>query len=77
MKWRYLLYSVVALFPAMACPNPVSALSTTPDKPQTASVSLGAEFASGTYGTDSTTRSVYVPLIATWSPNEQIGRAHV
>ncbi|MBC8018441.1 MAG: transporter [Verrucomicrobia bacterium] len=64
-------YVVVALFLAMTCSNPVLALSTTPDKPQTASISLGAEFASGKYGTDSTTRSVYMPLIATWSPNER------
>jgi len=71
MKWNYLLYIAVALFLAIAFREPVSALSTTPDKPQTASISLGAEFASGTYGTDSTTRSVYVPLIATWSPNER------
>jgi len=71
MKWNFLLYIAVALFPAMTCPNPVSALSTTPDKPQTVSISLGAEFASGNYGTGSTTRSVYVPLIATWSPNER------
>lgn len=71
MKWHFLLYTAVALLPAMTFPEPVSALSTTPDKPQTASISLGAEFASGKYGTDSTTRSVYVPLIATWSPNER------
>jgi hypothetical protein len=42
-----------------------------PDKPQTASLSLGAEFSSGKYGTDTTTRSVYMPLIATWSPNDR------
>jgi long-subunit fatty acid transport protein len=53
------------------CSSPVCALSTTPDKPQTVSISLGAEFASGKYGTDTTTRSVYMPLIATWSPNDR------
>lgn len=42
-----------------------------PEKPQTASVSLGVEFASGSYGTDTTARSVYVPLIATWSPSDR------
>jgi len=61
----------VALFLSLSCANRASALSTAPDKPQTASISLGAEFASGKYGTDSTTRSVYMPLIATWSPNER------
>jgi hypothetical protein len=55
----------------ITCSSPVFALSTTPDKPQTASISLGAEFASGKYGTDTTTRSVYMPLIATWSPNDR------
>jgi len=55
----------------VACASPVCALSTTPEKPQTASISLGAEFASGKYGTDTTTRSVSVPLIATWSPNDR------
>lgn len=51
--------------------DPACALSTTPEKPQNASISFGAEFASGKYGTDTTTRSVYMPLIATWSPNER------
>lgn len=55
----------------MTCSSPASALSTTPDKPQTASISLGAEFASGKYGADTTIRSVYMPLIATWSPNDR------
>jgi len=67
----YLKYISSGLFLAMTCSNPASALSTTPEKPQTASVSLGAEFASGDYGTDSTVRSVYMPLIATWSPNDR------
>ena len=57
---------------AAVCPGTASALSTTPDKPQNISISLGAEFASGKYGTDTTTRSVYMPLITTWSPNDRI-----
>lgn len=52
--------------------EPLFALGTTPDKPQNASISLGAEYASGKYGTDKTTRSMYLPLIATWSPNERV-----
>lgn len=56
---------------AAVCPGTALALSTTPDKPQNVSISLGAEFASGKYGTDTTTRSVYMPLITTWSPNDR------
>ena len=72
MMLNYLLYIGVALFLTMTCSNQVSALSTTPEKPQTASLSFGAELASGKYGTDSTIRSVYMPLIATWSPNDRL-----
>ena len=36
------------------------------------SISLGTEFASGDYGTNTTTESVYVPLIVTWFPTERI-----
>ena len=36
-----------------------------------ASVSIGAEYSSGKYNTDSTTRAVYVPLIASWYPDER------
>jgi hypothetical protein len=71
MILNYLLYIGVALILTVTCSNQVLALSTTPDKPQTASVGFGAEFASGSYGTDSTIRSVYMPLIATWSPNDR------
>ncbi|MDA8430463.1 MAG: transporter [Geobacteraceae bacterium] len=66
--WKYVS---TALFLAMTCPQTVVALTITPDKPKTASISLGAEFASGTYGSDTTTRSVYMPLIVTWSPNDR------
>jgi hypothetical protein len=72
MMLNYLLYIGVALFLTMTCSNQVSALSTTPEKPQTASLSFGAEFASGKYGTNSTIRSMYMPLIATWSPNDRL-----
>ena len=36
------------------------------------SVSLGIEFASGDYGTNTTTESLYMPLILTWFPTERI-----
>lgn len=65
------LYVTVALVLAMISATPAWSVSSVPDKPQNASISLGAEFASGTYGTDATTRSVYMPLIATWSPNDR------
>jgi hypothetical protein len=61
----------VALFLIVASATSLLALSTMPDKPQTASVSLGVEFASGKYGADAATRSVYMPLIATWSPTDR------
>ena len=70
MTISYFKYLAVAMFLVISCSNPVFALSTTPEKPKTASISLGAEFASGKYGTDTTTRSVYMPMIVTWSPNE-------
>lgn len=43
-----------------------------PTKDQSFSVSLGFEYASGTYGTGSTTRSAYMPLIVTWFPTDRI-----
>jgi len=70
MTLSYFKSAAVTLFLAISCSKQVFALSTSPEKPQTASISMGAEFASGAYGTDSTTRSVYMPLIATWSPND-------
>lgn len=66
-----LKFAAAVLITSMAYSTHVCAFSTSPEKPKTASVSLGAEFASGSYGTDTTTRSVYLPLIATWSPNER------
>jgi len=67
-----LKYASGALFMALICSSPAWALGTMPDKPQNVSVRLGAEFASGNYGTDSTTRSIYLPLVATWSLNERL-----
>ena len=67
----YLKKAAVALSLVIGCATPALALSTEPEKPQTASVSLGAEFSSGSYGSGSTIRSLYMPLIVTWSPNER------
>lgn len=41
-----------------------------PENPHTVSVSLGVEYASGTYGTGSTLRNVYMPLVAAWAPGD-------
>ena len=71
MTGACLKYLSMTLFLAITCPNPASALSTSPEKPPTASISLGAEFASGRYGTDSRISSLYMPLIATWSLNDR------
>lgn len=61
-----ILFAIIAVFPGA-----VAALDTVSAKPQSASISLGAEFATGTYGTNTTTRSAYMPLILTWSPNDR------
>lgn len=64
---QYFLYHVTAAFLAVAIMSgPAAALSSLADKPHSGSVSIGAEYASGSYGTETTTRSVYLPLIATW-----------
>ena len=55
----------------ISVPYPVSAASGTQEKPLTAAISLGLEYASGNYGTDSRIQSYYLPLIATWSPSER------
>ena len=41
-------------------------------KQPVASVSLGAEYSSGSYNSDSTTRTIYVPMIASWYPDERL-----
>lgn len=62
----------VALLLALTAYTSALASSTVPDsETTTASLSLGAEFASGRYGTNSTVRSLYLPLIVTWLPTER------
>lgn len=41
-------------------------------KQPVASVSIGVEYSSGSYNTDSKTRSVYIPLIASWYATERL-----
>ncbi|MBT0666468.1 hypothetical protein KI809_19340 [Geobacter pelophilus] len=68
---RYLktLYSLS--FMIFTCVTTVFAADV-PPKQQSASVSFGAEYASGEYETGSTTRSIYMPLIVTWFPTDRI-----
>jgi hypothetical protein len=42
------------------------------EKKPVASISLGAEFSIGSYNSASTTRSLYMPLIASWFPTERL-----
>lgn len=72
MTWTCLKCLVMALVVTVSSATSVLALSKTAGKPQTASVSLGAEYGSGRYGTGTTTRSVYMPLIATWFPTDRL-----
>ncbi len=57
---------------SVCCSSGVGCRSEPPHKQSNFSVSLGAEFASGDYGTNTTTRSMYMPLILTWFPTERI-----
>lgn len=43
-----------------------------PDNQPTASISIGAEFSSGTYNTDTTTRIFYMPVVVSWFPHERV-----
>jgi hypothetical protein len=43
-----------------------------PDDQTTASIIVGAEFSSGTYNTDTTTRILYIPVIVSWVPHERL-----
>lgn len=62
----------IALLLALTVSTSALASSALPvSETTTAALSLGAEFASGQYGTDSTVRSLYLPLIATWLPTER------
>jgi hypothetical protein len=66
MKYLFALLLLTVSYTGRA-----TAFSPLPAKPQSASISLGAEFASGKYGTDVTTSSFYVPLIVAWSPTDR------
>ncbi len=63
--------TIIVLLLVLSITTPTWSASSVPDKPQSVSISFGAEYASGNYGTDSTTRSVYMPLNVTWSPDKR------
>ncbi len=42
------------------------------DNRPVASISIGAEYSSGTYNTDTTTRIFYMPLVVSWFPHERL-----
>lgn len=65
------LKSLIVLIFLALCTTPVLAASL-PEQAQRAAVSLGAEFSSGDYGTEATTRTLYLPLVVTWLPNDRI-----
>ena len=65
------LKSFIVLLLLALCTTPVLADSL-PEQPQRAAVSLGAEFSSGEYGTEATTRTLYLPLVVTWLPNDRL-----
>lgn len=67
----HIVYLLGGLLLTLTAADKALAVGTIPDKPQNASISFGAEISSGKYGTDTTTQTLYMPLIATWSPNER------
>jgi hypothetical protein len=66
------LISVVALFASMIFFAGASWGVELSEKQPSASISIGGEFSSGSYNTGSTTRSLYLPLIASWYPTERL-----
>ena len=65
-------YLILFILIAAGLFHPTLSDAMLPDKPQHLSIGLGAEFTSGSYGTGTETRSMYLPLTVTWSPNERI-----
>lgn len=72
MKRWPLLFSATWFWASMLFPLLSPAAEPVPEAPQTITLGLGAEYATGDYGTPVTTHSVYLPLTATWTPNDRI-----
>jgi len=70
MKNRTILYlgSLMSLFFTGAA----SWSADIPGNQPATSVSIGAEYSSGTYNTDTTTRILYMPLLVSWVPHERL-----
>jgi hypothetical protein len=66
------LLTVVALFASMTFFAGASWGIELSEKQPIASISIGGEFSSGKYNTADTTRSFYMPLIASWYPTERL-----
>jgi hypothetical protein len=66
------LLTVVALFATMTFFANASWGVELSEKLPIASISIGGEFSSGSYNTESTIRSFYMPLIATWYSTERL-----
>lgn len=64
--------SVVGIFASIFVFADVSWGTVLSEKQPMASISIGGEFSTGDYNTGSTTRSIYLPLIASWYPTDRI-----
>ncbi|MDD2734787.1 MAG: transporter [Desulfuromonadaceae bacterium] len=66
------VFSAVAVFVLITFLSGASWGVELSEKQSTASISVGGEFSSGSYNTASTTRSFYLPLIASWYPTDRL-----
>ena len=67
-----LVLSAVAVFAFITALSGVSWGVELSEKQHIASISIGGEFSSGSFNTGSSTRSFYLPLIASWYPTERL-----
>ncbi len=69
---NYLVLSAVVVFAFITALSGVSWGVELSEKQHIASISIGGEFSSGSFNTGSSTRSFYLPLIASWYPTERL-----
>lgn len=72
MTVHFLRHVLAVLLLVPACCSLAGAAGEPAHKQTNFSASLGIEFASGDYGTNTTTDSLYMPLILTWFPTDRI-----
>ncbi len=72
MTVHFLRHVLAVLLLVPACCSLAGAAGEPAHKQTNFSASLGIEFASGDYGTNTTTESLYMPLILTWFPTDRI-----